>query len=693
MVEEDWDDLASDTLDSGTRGTGMSADQADSVVRRWLYGNRFDAFVHQSPNEILGELAQRAGADLDLTQNNAWQEQIEILKALELTASQLQSASLYFEYTIPRLGRRVDVILIIEHVLYVLEFKAGESQFHPAALDQVWDYALDLKNFHDASHGICIAPVLIATRASRQRIEPQVTLHDDGLLRPLRASPEDLLEVFERTGSLMNADAIDVAAWERGRYSPTPTIIEAARALYAGHSVETISRSDAGAHNLAMTSKAVDRVIQQASANGRKSICFVTGVPGAGKTLVGLDVATRHMDIDSETYSVFLSGNGPLVAVLREALARDTVEQSRRQGLAIRKKEARSKVEAFIQNVHHFRDDCLADSKPPLEHVVLFDEAQRAWTLEQTTSFMARKKGRLGFDQSEPEFLISCLDRHDDWAVVVCLVGGGQEINTGEAGIGEWLEAILKRFQGWDVHLSPTLTDSEYRSSAVLSRVLALPTTRSNPDLHLATSMRSFRAESVSQFVRELLDLERENALRTARALEGRYPIRISRCISAAKQWLRDQARGTERYGIVVSSQAQRLKPYAIDVRVKTDPVRWFLDGKVDIRSSYYLEDVATEFQVQGLELDWTCVVWDGDLRFDGSHWSHNEFRGTRWNRIHKRQRQIYLENAYRVLMTRARQGMVLVVPHGSESDPTRDARFYDDTFEYFKSLGLQELA
>ena len=671
----------------------MSGDQADSVVRRWLYGKRFNAFARQSSAEILGELAQHAGGDLDLTQNNAWQEEIEVLKALDLTEAQCESASIYFEYTIPRLGRRVDVILIIGHVLYVLEFKAGESQFHATALDQVWDYALDLKNFHDASHGICIAPVLVATNAPKQSVEPQVTLHDDGLLRPLRASPSDLKDVIAGTSVLMQADDIDVAQWERGRYLPTPTIIEAARALYAGHSVETISRSDAGAHNLAVTSKAVDRIIQGASAAGRKAICFVTGVPGAGKTLVGLDVATRHMDKDSETYSVFLSGNGPLVAVLREALARDTVERVRLQGGSIRKTEARSKVEAFIQNVHHFRDDCLADPKPPLEHVVLFDEAQRAWTLEQTTNFMARKKGRPGFDQSEPAFLVSCLDRHADWAVVVCLVGGGQEINTGEAGISEWLESILNRFQDWDVHLSPTLTESEYRSGDVLNQVLARPTTHRNPDLHLATSMRSFRAESLSRFVREVLDLEHENARHTLQGLEGRYPIRITRQLDAAKQWLRDQARGSERYGIVVSSQAQRLKPHAIDVRVKTDPVRWFLDGKEDVRSSYYLEDVATEFQVQGLELDWACVVWDGDLRFDGHQWSHNEFRGTRWNRIHKPERQIYLKNAYRVLMTRARQGMVLVIPNGSASDPTRDARFYDDTFDYFKSLGLQELA
>lgn len=665
---------------------------AGDSIRRWLYGERFEDFVQRSAEAILGTLSQRAGGDLELTQKNAWQEQIRILQALQLPAPERASAKIYFEYTIPRLGRRVDVILLVGHVLFVVEFKAGESRFNVAALDQVWDYALDLKHFHDASHDICIAPVLVATQAAAQAIELQHTLHDDGLIRPIRASPADLPGVIAQTLTFLQSPAIDAAKWEAGRYLPTPTIIEAARALYAGHSVESISRHGAGAHNLAITSKAVDRVIETARADGKKAICFVTGVPGAGKTLVGLDVANRHLDKDSATYSVFLSGNGPLVSVLREALARDTVARAASQGQTMRKGEARQKVATFIQNVHHFRDDCLADANAPLEHVVLFDEAQRAWTLHQTSSFMAKKKGLPGFDQSEPEFLISCLDRHDDWAVVVCLVGGGQEINTGEAGISEWLAAVLKRFQGWDVHLSPHLTESEYRSEKVLGEVLARPNTHRDPNLHLATSMRSFRAESLSRFVREVLDLESEAARQTLSELASRYPIKLTRDLDAAKQWLRDQARGSERFGIVVSSQAQRLKPHAIDVRVKTDPVKWFLDGKEDTRSSYYLEDVATEFQVQGLELDWACVVWDGDLRFKDNAWSHHEFKGTRWNRVKKAERQIYLKNAYRVLLTRARQGMVLVVPEGSDRDPTRAQQFYDPTYDYLASLGIGEL-
>lgn len=664
-----------------------------SKTYRWMYGELFGCFVGQSSNEILGQLVANSPGDVDLTQSNAWVEQIEVLRALRLPEHARQTAKIYFEYTIPRLGRRVDVILIVGHVLLVLEFKAGEKAFNGQALDQIWDYALDLKHFHEASHALCIVPVLIPTKAPPQSDVLQGTVHDDGLVRPIRASPTDITRVVVDSLNFFSAPPIDVTKWEQGRYLPTPTIVEAARALYAGHAVESISRNDAGAKNLVTTSRAVEGIISDARARHRKAICFVTGVPGAGKTLVGLDIANRHLDKDSATYSVFLSGNGPLVAVLGEALARDTVERAASDEKPIRIGEARQRVAAFIQNVHHFRDDCLVDSAPPPEHVVLFDEAQRAWTLAKTADFMAKKKGIPGFARSEPEFLISCLDRHSDWAVVVCLVGGGQEINTGEAGISEWLEAVLAKFPGWDVHLSPHLVESEYRCKAWTDKVLALPGARPDPDLHLATSMRSFRAEYLSRFVREVLEVESTLAQQTLRGVSERYPIKLTRSLEDARQWMRDQARGSERYGIVVSSHAERLKPHAIDVRVKTNPVKWFLDGKNDTRSSFYLEEVATEFQVQGLELDWACVVWDGDLRFADQGWSHHQFRGTRWTRVLKAERQRYLENAYRVLLTRARQGMVIVVPEGSKTDPTRSPAYYDPTFQYLKSLGLAELA
>jgi hypothetical protein len=390
---------------------------------------------------------------------------------------------------------------------------------------------------------------------------------------------------------------------------------------------------------------------------------------------------------------VFLSGNGPLVDVLREALARDKVEQQRQLGRTIRKGEARSEVKMFIQNVHHFRDECLLDTeRPPVEHVAIFDEAQRAWNSKQTANFMLQKKKRRGFDKSEPEFLISCLDRHPDWAVIVCLVGGGQEINTGEAGISEWIDSLIRSFPHWHVYVSSKLTDTEYAAGEALERLRAQPEVKLQDEMHLGVSLRSFRAENVSLLVKQLLDLDVDGASRSLRSIHKQYPIVLTRNLSLAKDWLRDRARGSERFGIVVSSQAERLKPHAIDVKSPTKPIHWFLEGKNDVRSSYYLEDVATEFHVQGLELDWACITWDADLRHTGEGWEHWSFRGTKWQRIRNHQRQVYLKNAYRVLLTRARQGMVVVVPEGDVRDPTRKSEYYDETFDYLSSIGFRQL-
>ena len=565
----------------------------------------------------------------------------------------------------------------------------GESQFTRAAVDQVWDYALDLKNFHEPSHSVSIAPILVATEACAGFGSIRSSHHNDGVLLPITTGPEDLGACIQQALWLSDGQPIDPTTWVEGRYKPTPTIVEAASALYGQHSVAELSRSDAGAKNLTVTSHAVDQIIKASQAGSRKAICFVTGVPGAGKTLVGLDIATKHMDAQSELHSVYLSGNGPLVKILCEALTRDEVARAKARGIRLRVGEKRKAVETFIQNVHHFRDAYLVDGKAPIDHVVIFDEAQRAWTLDQTTKFMAQKKGRLNFNHSEPEFLISCLDRHDDWAVVICLVGGGQEINTGEAGIGEWLRSVERHFPTWDVYLSPHLTDSEYSATEAIASLNSKKDIRFNEDLHLAVSMRSFRAEHVSAFVKYLLDRDRSQANAALQSVRQRYPIVVTRDLSAAKRWLKAQARGSERYGIVVSSQAERLKPHAINVRSPMDPVHWFLDDKDDVRSSYYLEDVATEFDVQGLELDWACVVWDADLRVSGESWSHHQFVGNRWQKIHKLERQSFLKNAYRVLLTRARQGMVIVVPSGDPSDPTRDASFYDPIYEYLCAVGI----
>lgn len=691
------------------------------------------SFLERDEATILGLLATNNSFALDVTQRDAWLQQIVILKrSLELIG---RPGQIYFEYSIPRLGRRADVVLLLGSVVFVLEYKVGEKGYPAHAVDQVWDYALDLKNFHESSHDCWISPILVCTEAAYRVPTMTPSRQTDRVLEPILCQKDSLYQALQAVLDAHEGLDVDPQQWEAGRYSPSPTIIEAATALYQGHSVAEISRSDAGATNLTVTSQCIEEVIAWSRANRRKAICFVTGVPGAGKTLVGLNVATQQtregsrpirnefderqlksgesggsclqgQDVGSEPDSggdpaikgqvcpsVFLSGNGPLVAILREALARNTVANALERGLKKRKGEAQSEVKMFIQNVHHFRDECLVDvSRPPIEHVAIFDEAQRAWNLEQTAAFMSRKKGHAGFSQSEPEFLISCLDRHPDWAVVVCLVGGGQEINTGEAGIAEWIESVLRAFPEWHLFISSRLIDREYAAGQAVEKALAHGHCTIRDTLHLSVSMRSFRAENVSQFVKHVLDLDLKGARQAYRQLEARYPLVITRNLQDAKRWLRNQARGSERYGIVVSSQAQRLKPQAIDVRAPVDPIHWFLGPKSDVRSSYYLEDVATEFQVQGLELDWVCVTWDADFRHTDAGWGHFSFIGDRWNRIRKPERQEYLKNAYRVLLTRARQGMVLVVPEGAHDDPTRSPPFYDGTFEYLKSLGLPVL-
>lgn len=657
---------------------------------RAFYSASISAFLTSDADSILGGLARKSGFSIETTQRDAWVFQIRNLQ--EQFQPYVDRGWIFLEFVVPRLGRRIDVLAIIDHVIFVIEFKVGDSEFSRHAIDQVWDYALDLKNFHEPSHACAIAPILVATQTCQIAGSISTSHHDDGVLYPIQASPDQIRNIIDATLLFADGQKIEPQKWAEGRYKPTPTIIEAASALYGNHSVAELSRSDAGEINLACTSVAISDLIERAKSENKKAICFVTGVPGAGKTLVGLNVATTHMDSKSELHSVYLSGNGPLVAILREALARDKVARMKFLGEKLRKGEAKKAVEAFIQNVHHFRDAYLADPKPPVDHVVIFDEAQRAWTKEQTTQFMARKKGRPNFNRSEPEFLISCLDRHPDWAVIVCLVGGGQEINTGEAGIGEWLNAMHDHFREWEVHISPHIHDSEYGAGKALDLLKDRSNVIFNEDLHLAISMRSFRAEHVSSFVKHLLDRDIEQAREILKQVNDRYPITITRDLTRAKQWLRQKARGNERFGIVVSSQAQRLKPHAIDVKSPMDPIHWFLDDKDDVRSSYYLEDVATEFHVQGLELDWACVVWDADLRYTEDDWEYKSFVGNKWQRIKLPDRQMYLKNAYRVLLTRARQGMVIVIPPGDDLDPTRDSSFYDPIFNYLKELGIEEL-
>lgn len=660
---------------------------AEATLSRAWYGGSFARLATESDESIIGNLLLASAFAPTSEQVQAWQVQIAYLKSWTCG----QAGTVFLEFNIPRMGRRIDAVLLIESVVFVVEFKVGSSSFERAAVDQVWDYALDLKNFHETSHPIPIIPILVSTDAKRSHSR-ELHFSSDGVALPICACPDDVPHVIRESVGRVDGGPIDVNVWYTGSYRPTPTIVEAARSLYARHSVEDIARHDAGAANLRSTSRRIESLIEIARKTSKKIICFVTGVPGAGKTLVGLNVATRQEETAGRAHAVFLSGNGPLVAVLREALARDELRRRRESGEKVTKSVVSEPIKTFIQNVHHFRDEALRESKPPIDRVVIFDEAQRAWNLRQTASFMKRRKKQAAFHSSEPEFLIRYMDRHADWALIVCLVGGGQEINTGEAGIGEWLRACNTHFPHWEMHISPSLTGSEYAAGEALKIIAQRRGVHFDGDLHLAVSMRSFRAETVSGFVKSLLDCDVDAARRAAAGFRGRYPIVLTRDIHAARRWLRKQARGTERCGLMASSKAMRLKPHALDIRVNINPVHWFLNDRTDTRSSDFLEDCATEFQVQGLEVDWACINWDADLRYHGGQWSFHDFVGSKWTNVRQEERREYLKNAYRVLLTRARQGMVIFVPKGDPSDRTRDAKYYDGTFRYLKALGIEEV-
>ena len=619
------------------------------------------------------------------SQRNAWVGQIQILKNLFTDPS--KDIYILFEYAIPRMGKRVDVIILYSGIVFVLEFKVGEKSYTNFAKDQALDYSLDLKNFHEQSHHRYIVPIVVATEA--EEISNCFSSYEDLVYSPLSANKQNLKTVIEETISYLPPESLDFSIWEDSIYKPTPTIIEAAQALYKGHNVKEISRSDSGAINLSKTSEAIARIIDNSKKTGQKAICFITGVPGAGKTLAGLNIASERHNTDLGEHAVFLSGNGPLVEVLQEALARNEVIDSKHEGVKLTKGKALAKTKAFIQNIHHFRDDSIQTDHPPVEKVAIFDEAQRAWTLEQTSSFMSRKKGISNFQMSEPEFLISVMNRHEHYAVIICLIGGGQEINTGEAGLPEWFSAIERKFPNWNVYVSGMLSDPEYTGNNNIYSEINETKLNIEKELHLSVSVRSYRSEKVSGLVKNIIDNNPQKSKELWSEIKQDYPILVTRNLETARNWLKKQSRGSERIGLVASSGATRLRPHGIHIKSSIDPKNWFLNGKNDVRSSYCLEEAATEFDIQGLELDWTCVAWDADFRFQNEDWEYKKFRGTKWQNVKDKTRRKYLKNAYRVLLTRARQGMIIFIPEGNNEDPTRECTFYDQTYNYLRAVGL----
>jgi len=711
-------------------------------MNRYYFHSSIPHFLTAHFDEVWATISQNSRMDDNVEQKDSWNHEIKCLKE-SLTELDGQ---IFIEYSIPRLGKRADIVLLISGIVFVIEYKVGEKSFNRTDIEQVWDYALDIKYFHDASHKLIIAPILVATRAKDRSQTISRSSYDREVFEPLCCNDSSLRRVIDIIIEQYGDESNNLDTWGDSKFNPTPTIIQAATTLYRrkntkNKSIEDITRKTASDASLQNTTDAVLGIVDESRRLSQKSICFVTGVPGAGKTLVGLNIAIRlfeeSKDINASedrSLAVYLSGNGPLVKVLREALARDAVEQKKSKNPKTKysKTEAHKAVDSFIMDVYHHRDYVMQMVKKPIEesaqlvvdekvskdngatwlheHVDIFDEAQRSWTYDQLSNWLSRKKGICNFPMSEPEFLTWGLDKKKDWAVIICLVGGGQEINTGEAGISTWLQAINEKFTDWHVYYPSNLTEKEYADGSVVEQLTKLHDDHKHPHnkLHLKASMRSFRAENLSNFVKDLLDVNIDDAKAQFEKLKKDYPIVLTRNLDEAKSWLKKRARGTERYGLLVSSQAYRLRPLSIDVRCKPDTVHWFLDDISDIRSSMFLEDVATEFDVQGLELDWTGIVWDGDMIFDPTHsvlsakecknsdltqdsWTHRSFTGGKWQNIVSDYRRMYQINAYRVLLTRARQGMVICVPKGNNNrnidgefqDPTRKPSFYDSTYDY----------
>ena len=511
--------------------------------------------------------------------------------------------------------------------------------------------------------------------------------------------------------------------------------------LYENHSVDDITRHEADNVSTDRTIRYILEVIQKSKKNGEKSICFVTGVPGAGKTLVGLEVAIKQTYQDDSKISeddgaVYLSGNGPLVAVLNEALAKDNYQKCKAKKEKKNLSDSRREVSKFIQIIHRYRDNMLAKIKNPVkngileidpekalknesagygevEHVAIFDEAQRSWTQKRLANYLKRG-GTYGnklkvpnFPFSEAAFLIWSLDQRKDWATIVCLVGGGQEINTGEAGISEWIKALNEKFSNWKVYISPKLIEKEYAEGKVNELLQNNKNVTYSTDLHLSVSLRSFRAEKLSAFVHALLSFDSKSS-EIYKEIKDKYPIFLTRDMEKAKKWLHEKVRGSERTGVLITKESARFKPLGIHVLSSGDEsaVHWFLEDKTDIRASNYLEDAATEIQVQGLELDYACLLWDADMRARNNKWYFYTFDGkTKWveqkpNTESKQELIKYMLNAYRVLLTRARMGMIICVPRGNSNknksgfyeDETRIPEYYDGTYKYLKSLGLEEI-
>lgn len=660
------------------------------------YTNSIARFISDRSTDILGQLTDsynKSGfSDLDSGQIEAWDKQLEILKKAGLGFD--PNWGLLLEFPIPRRQRRIDAVLIARDVIVILEFKGGASDQSAAAARQVEDYALDLAEFHSPSHQRIIVPVVVAPqvfspgdRGSSVQVQTVLSA-DDNHLRDV------VLEAFRRC-SCPSASPINIEEWDNGTYEPVPSIIEAATTLYAGMSVREITHSHAGIQNLTTTTQRILDIVKSASEKKDKIICFVTGIPGAGKTLAGLNAVHDPMVRgNARPASVFMSGNGPLVEILREALALDCAART-----GERKDSARRQVRTFIQNIHHFVEEYLErpESNPPYEHAIVFDEAQRAWSADQNR-WKYRKKSQRWYIP-EPQMILEIMDRHRDWAVVVALVGGGQEIHQGEAGLAEWGRVLGAKFPKWKIVASPEAVNGgqSVAGSVLFENSQPNGGIKLDPALHLSICVRSHRAQALAEWVNRVLNKEASAARELAQGFLE-FPLLLTRDLTEARDWLRKNTRGLRRCGLVASSGAARLRAYGLEtskaIRDAYSYPHWFLAPRGDVRSSFQLEVLATEFEIQGLELDNVCLCWGGDFvcNDNAQNWIVSDFKGTSWSISQNAARQEYTRNKYRVLLTRAREGMIIWVPKGDPGDPTQSVEAMDQTAQYLVRCGVRPL-
>lgn len=648
------------------------------------YFNSIPGFIKDNSSSIVGQLV-RHSFEINKDQSDAWENQISELQ------SRLEShgieGDIIFEYDIVRLGKRIDVVLLIRHMVFSLEFKNGKDIFTAQDAQQAEDYAIDIKNFHKESEDLYVCPILIATEAEPYRKPQSTGCYPDKQVHLQRENIETLVPKISEISRLYGDDGeIDFDKWFNSPYYPTPTIIAAAVEAYSSHHLSEIAQSEAGQDNINACENKINEVITYAEKNKKKCVCFVTGVPGAGKTLVGLDVVAKNLDKGDSNLSVYLSGNGPLVEVLREALKRSVKAKKQYN------RETETAINALIQSSYAFKKDNASHNNPTPENILIFDEAQRVWNQEK----MARKHNDPKMAVSEPYLMYSIMDRHQDWAVMICLVGLGQDIYDGEVGINEWFRCGINEFPEWELFYSSEIFNQVEDKNINKDLILGCGRCHEMNELHLKTSIRSFRADKQCQFVDALLDNNPEHTKEVYNLISDRYPVYLTRNFGIAKDWVKKQVRGSQRCGVMACSSAQRLKPEGIYVPTDIDVKNWFLAPSDDLRSSNMLEIVASEFKVQGLEIDWGIVCWDADLRRNakGDNWDHYTFRGTRWNKRNKPEQKRYLVNSYRVLLTRSRQGMIIFVPKGvdPEIDSSRDSAYYDGIYNYLISCGIKEL-